>query len=51
MIHFQDIRSRAIRVTDERLHYMEIDYPEMAGQLAWQKHRSPLTGLFAHEQM
>ena len=33
MIHFQDIRNRAIRLTEERLHHLEADHPEMAGQL------------------
>jgi hypothetical protein len=32
MVHFQDIRKRAIRLTDERLHRLETDHPEMAGQ-------------------
>ena len=34
MIHFQDIRNRAIRLTDERLHHLETDHPEMAGQIS-----------------
>ena len=34
MIHFQDIRHRAIRLTDERLQHLETDHPEMAGQLS-----------------
>jgi hypothetical protein len=34
MIHFQDIRNRAIRLTDERLQHPETDHPEMAGQIA-----------------
>jgi phage-Barnase-EndoU-ColicinE5/D-RelE like nuclease2 len=34
VIHFRDIRKRAIRVTDERLHHLETDHPEMAGQIA-----------------
>ena len=34
MIHFQDIRHRAIRLTDERLHDLEADHPEMAGQIS-----------------
>jgi hypothetical protein len=32
MLHFQDLRSRSIRLTDERLHHLETDHPEMAGQ-------------------
>ena len=32
MIHFQDIRNRSIRLTDERLHHLETDHPEMSGQ-------------------
>jgi hypothetical protein len=32
MLHFQDLRNRAIRLTDERLHHLETDHPEMAGQ-------------------
>lgn len=32
MVHFQDIRKRSIRLTDERLHHLETDHPEMAGQ-------------------
>jgi len=34
MIHFQDIRHRVIRLTDERLQHLETDHPEMAGQLS-----------------
>jgi hypothetical protein len=34
MIHLQDIRNRAIRVTDERLQHLETDHPEMAGQIS-----------------
>src|SRR5262245_36237176 len=34
MLHLQDIRSRAIRLTDERLQHLETDHPEMAGQVA-----------------
>ena len=34
MLHFQDIRNRAIRLTQERLHHLESDHPEMAGQLS-----------------
>jgi hypothetical protein len=34
MIHFQDIRNRAIRLTDERLQHLETDHPEMAGQIS-----------------
>jgi hypothetical protein len=34
MLHLQDIRSRAIRLTDERLQHLETDHPEMAGQIA-----------------
>jgi hypothetical protein len=34
MIHFQDIRNRAIRLTDERRHHLESDHPEMAGQIS-----------------
>jgi hypothetical protein len=33
MLHFQDIRNRAIRLTDERLRHLETDHPEMAGQI------------------
>ena len=33
MIHLQDIRRRAIRLTDERCHRLEADHPEMAGQI------------------
>jgi hypothetical protein len=32
MLSFQDLRNRSIRLTDERLHHLEIDHPEMAGQ-------------------
>jgi phage-Barnase-EndoU-ColicinE5/D-RelE like nuclease2 len=34
MVHFQDIRNRSIRLTDERLQHMETAHPEMAGQIA-----------------
>jgi len=34
MIHFLDIRNRAIRLTDERLSHLESDHPEMAGQIS-----------------
>jgi hypothetical protein len=34
MVHFQDIRNRAIRLTDERLQHLETDHPEMVGQIA-----------------
>ncbi len=34
MIHFLDIRNRGIRLTDERLHHLESDHPEMAGQIS-----------------
>jgi hypothetical protein len=34
MIHFQDIRNRSIRLTDERLHHLETDHPEMIGQIS-----------------
>jgi hypothetical protein len=34
MIHFKDNRNRAIRLTDERLHHLETDHPEMAGQIS-----------------
>ena len=34
MVHFQDIRNRSIRLTDERLHHLEIDHPEMVGQVS-----------------
>jgi hypothetical protein len=34
MLHLQDIRSRAIRLTNERLQHLETDDPEMAGQIA-----------------
>ena len=32
MLHFQDIRNRSIRLTDERLQHFETDHPEMMGQ-------------------
>jgi hypothetical protein len=32
MLHFQDIRNRSIRLTDERLQHLETDHPEMTGQ-------------------
>ena len=32
MVHFQDIRKRFIRLTDERLHHLETDHPKMARQ-------------------
>ena len=32
MLHFQDVRNRSIRLTDERLRHLETDHPEMAGQ-------------------
>ena len=32
MLHFQDLHNRSIRVTDERLHHLETDHPEMVGQ-------------------
>jgi hypothetical protein len=32
MLHFQDVRNRSIRLTDERLRHFETDHPEMAGQ-------------------
>jgi hypothetical protein len=34
MVHFQDIRNRSIRLTDERLHHLETDHPEMIGQIS-----------------
>jgi hypothetical protein len=34
MMYFQDIRNRAIRLTDERRHHLESDHPEMAGQIS-----------------
>jgi hypothetical protein len=33
MVHFQDIRNRSIRLTDERLHHLETNHPEMIGQI------------------
>ena len=33
MVYFQDIRNRSVRLTDERLHHLETDHPEMAGQI------------------
>jgi len=32
MVHFQNIRNRAIRLTDERLQHLESDHSEMVGQ-------------------
>jgi hypothetical protein len=32
MLHFQDIRKRSIRLTDERLEHLETNHPEMMGQ-------------------
>jgi hypothetical protein len=34
MLHFQDVRNRSIRLTDERLRHLETDHPEMAGQIS-----------------
>jgi hypothetical protein len=52
MIHVQDIRNRAIRLTDERLHHLETIIPRWrASYRASQKHWPTLTGLFAHERM
>jgi hypothetical protein len=34
MMHFQDNRNRAIRLTDERRHHLESDHPEMTGQIS-----------------
>jgi hypothetical protein len=34
MLHFQDIRKKSIRLTDERLQHLETDHPEMMGQTA-----------------
>lgn len=32
MLHFGDLWSRSIRLTDERLDHLETDHPEMRGQ-------------------
>src|SRR2546426_3705957 len=32
MLHFQDLRNRSIRLTDERLQHLETDHLEMVGQ-------------------
>jgi hypothetical protein len=34
MLYFHDLRNRSIRLTNERLHHLETDHPEMAGQTA-----------------
>jgi len=34
MLHFQDIRNRLIRLTDERPQHLETDHPEMIGQIS-----------------
>jgi hypothetical protein len=34
MVHFQDIRNWSIRLTDEQLHHLETDHPEMIGQIS-----------------
>jgi hypothetical protein len=34
MVDLQDIRNRSIRLTDERLHHLETDHPEMIGQIS-----------------
>lgn len=33
MRHFEDVKGRAIRLTDERLIHLETQHPEMSGQL------------------
>lgn len=34
MLYFHDLRNKSIRLTDERLHHLETDHPEMVGQTA-----------------
>ena len=32
MLYFRDLYNRSIRLTDERLHHLEADHPEMVAQ-------------------